>query len=734
MSDDFSSVMSSGSDDPFASVMSAPAAAVSALTTGDPAKQAAAAQPDAPFVARLGAALNGVPRQIGLTARDALEGAGQTAQIISEPIRYATDRLLGTTGKTLPAGALASNLADALGLPTPQNETERVVNEGAKLGFGAMGGAGGAKILSNIAAPAATSRVGQMLDLLTANPAQQVTSAAGAGAAGQASKEAGGSPLMQTAASVAGGVAGGLAPGMASGAWNGVIGAGKKLLTPGATTADVDTAFQTAMQSNGINLGAMAPAARMQLRSDFAQAMNTGGVIDEQGLRNLAAIRAVGGTPTLGMVTQDPVQVTREMNLAKLGANSNSTSLQGLPRIQAANNDALIGQLNQLGGSSGALPITAGRQVLGGVVTKANALQQAEQAAWDAAKSHPGWQQPISTAPLNAAFGALDDQAQLGFLPKQITDYMGAFQSGAQDFTPQHYRNLRSLLSGAQAEGGNTAAAATTAARALDSVPIAPKFPVGGNLDFGGLPATSDMAAAMRAADSQSADAVDLVNQARAATKAKYAYQESSPLVKTALSDARSSDPEKLAQSFVLNGTVNDAQHVLDAVGPQGADDIRDALGAYIKKQALNGADDDLGKVSPARLKQTLDSIGDEKLGMFYTPEEVAQLRNVSRAASLMDNRPKGSAVNESNSGAMVVGKALDFLDSKVLRFLPGADYTPGLITAPLRNINASVAQRGVQNVVPGLLQPQTAAPRPSLALPLAGSTALFTSGLLGSP
>lgn len=716
---------------------------VDSMLAGDAGLQAAAAKPDAPIGARIGSALNDIPRQLGLTARDALEGGANAAQILSEPIRYATDRLLGTTGKTLPAGAMAERAADWIGLPKPANANERVINEGAKLGFGAMGGSGAARLLDNgieAAAPlvsAGTSRVGALLDSFTkapaalaANPVAQVTSAAGAGMAGQASKEAGGSPLVQTGASVLGGLAGGLAPG----AWESVIANGKRLLTPNASAAAIDQAFQTAMTSGGINLGAMAPAARIQLRQDFAQAMNTGGPMDPEALSRLAAIRAVGATPTLGMITQDPAQITREMNLAKIGASSSNSGLTGLAQTQNTNNRALIGQLNQLGGGSGVLPITAGRNVMGSVVTRANALETAEQAAWDAAKAHPGYTRPISNEPVHAAFKAADDEALLGFLPKQITDLMGAFQTGAADFTPQQYKNLRSLLSRAQAEGGNTAAAASAAVRGLESVDIRPLTNRAGR-DLGTAPITQDMATALQAHDAQAGGAIDLVNQARAATRQKYAYQESSPLVRAALSDARSSDPEKLAKSFVLGGTVNDAQSVVDAVGPQGVAGIRDALGTYIKKQALNGADEETGKVSQSALKQVLDSIGDEKLRMFYSPEEVAQLRNVSRAASLMQSQPVGSAVNNSNSGTTVLGKTLDFLDSKVLRKVPYGGVIGAGVTTPLRNIAADRAQSAVLDVGPGLLRP--VAPviggGRGLLLPATTGGALFTSGLLGS-
>src|SRR6478609_2407132 len=77
----------------------------SAAPMGPPAS--AAVDPPAPP-----GVLPMIGRQLGLTARYALEGPADAASVLTEPIRYATDRLLGTTGKTKSLGGLASGLAD----------------------------------------------------------------------------------------------------------------------------------------------------------------------------------------------------------------------------------------------------------------------------------------------------------------------------------------------------------------------------------------------------------------------------------------------------------------------------------------------------------------------------------------------------------------------------------------------------------------------------------------------
>jgi hypothetical protein len=660
-------------------------------------------EPSAAFSA--GRALNDIPRQVGLTARYGLEGLANTAQIVTEPLRYLTDRATGMTGKTRPLGAEASLLADRIGLPSPQTSNERVIGDASRLVAGAGGLAGAAGAASKLPGMAGT-----VMESLAANPTAQLTSAAGAGLAGGASREAGGSPLAQGGAALIGGVAGGLAPG----AGQTLVDAGRRMLAPKLTPQQMDVQLTSVLERAGADYSQLPMNVRSNLRKELASSLQAGKELDPAAVSRMADFMRVGATPTRGMVSQNPVQITREQNLAKMAANAGDDALHGLPLLQNQNNATLIRNLNERGAGTETMPIAAGRAIQDRIQGTNAALGRVEQGAWDLAKGSPGYKAPIYPDGLNAALQRTGDEALTGYLPKQITDYMAAFQTGQQPFTPQHYKNLRSMLSGELAKGGNEAAAARAAIQGLESVPMRPITNPGG-IDFGTAPVTQGMANAMRGRDSQAGDAIEAVNRARAATAAKYAYQESSPLVRTALADARTADPEKLAQSFVLNGTVNDARSVAREVGPEGIATIRNTLATYIKKQALSGASDETGKVSQSALNAVLRKIGDEKLRLFFTPDEVSALQATGRVASLMQSQPIGSAVNNSNSGALVLGRGMDLLNG-VAGKIP---FGKAAVIDPLRSINLSISQRQAENVLPGLLAEQPRQPlTPSLLLP----------------
>ena len=69
-----------------------------------------------PASVQAGKELNSIPRQIGLTARYGLEGLADSAQILTEPLRYLTDSITPNRKdgqpKSLPLGVMASRAAD----------------------------------------------------------------------------------------------------------------------------------------------------------------------------------------------------------------------------------------------------------------------------------------------------------------------------------------------------------------------------------------------------------------------------------------------------------------------------------------------------------------------------------------------------------------------------------------------------------------------------------------------
>ena len=175
------------------------------------------------------------------------------------------------------------------------------------------------------------------------------------------------------------------------------------------------------------------------------------------------------------------------------------------------------------------------------------------------------------------------------------------------------------MLAGEMAKGGNEAAAAGIARRALESVPMRPIVNPNG-IDFGQAPVTQGLASMMRAVDAQPNARLMPSTVPRAATRAAYEFEDSSRVVRAALS--RDADPKRIADRFIINGTPDEARLVAGQVNDQGRAVIRDALATQIKKAALSGASDEVGKVSQSSLNREINKIGVEKLRLFFSPRK----------------------------------------------------------------------------------------------------------------
>lgn len=688
---------------------------------------------DQPTSVKAGKTINSIPRQAGLAARYLLEGAASPLMLVTEPIRYGTDRLFGQVGKTRPLSALATEAADALGLPSPQNADERVVADASRLvaGTGLTMGAGQAvnamqkapalfseassRLPAFLADRIAAAKAADIGKFITQQPVTQIASAAGSGLAGGASREAGWSTTGQVLASVAGGLGGAGAVGLGNSLATKATGIKNKFITA-MTPQQMDVKIGETLRQTGVDYSQVPERIRQSLRNELADSLRTNQDLNPQAVARLLDFRAAGLTPTRGMLTLDPVQITREQNLAKIGANSADGQLQGLARVQNQNNAKLISNINDLGALRGDTQ-RAGEAVAGSVLGTQAGLRGAEQAAWDAAKNAPGYRAPISSRAISDINQALGDEGLMPFMSPAISKYMEAFQTG-QPFTPQAYRNLQSMLSREVAKGGNEGAAASLAQRVLLSSDLSPAGVTGAANSV----VPQGMAAGMRQADNAASEAIGAVNSARGATRAAYAFEDSNPLVRSVLSGGATSDPQRIAQRFVLGGTANEAADLVRQVGPQGLAPIKEAILADLKGKALNGAADEVGKFSQSAFNKALNALGERKLALLFTPEELQALRANARAASYMQFQPAGSAVNNSNSGALLLGRGLDFLDK--------VPFVGPMAGPALKNIQISIGNRQAQNIAPGLLAEQ--AKKPFMGGLVAPAAAM--GGLLAAP
>lgn len=685
------------------------------------------AAPPKEAVQRLGEALAGIPRQVGLTARAGLQGLGGMVGVGSDPIAAGINL---ATGSRIPfARQTAQNVADAIGLPVASTPTERVAGQTAEL----MAGAGGLSGAGSLISRAPSTIAQQAGRFLAAEPARAVSSAAGAGIAGGSVREAGGNPAAEFAASLGGSIIGGMVPGAVRDTRNALA----RVMAPKLTPQQIDIRIEQMLSNQGVDYKALPAAARVALRSELARSLQAGDELSPDAVRRLADFRTVGATPTRGTVTLDPVQITREKNLSKMAANSAQSELHGLPRIENQNNAALISRLNDVRGDKPVDLVTAGERAIGAISAKDARFKTAENALYERARDAAGRDIPLDREQfVYRAYENLAKQNKGAFLPAEVDGLLrsirdGRMRLGGQDvdvpFNVDVIDNLKTTLAAASrgAKDGNTRSAIAIVRDALETTQPAAS-PV--KTTFGGSqPVTQAMGAQMAQADTLPGDAMKAFDRARQVARMRRTWQESAPSIKAVMDDV---PPDQFVQRFVVSPTASadDVAALAKELkrNPDAMSAMRGAIVEHLKSKALNDAADEVGKFGQSAYNKALGAL-ERKLPLFFSPEEIAQLQAIGRVASYTQVQPVGSAVNNSNTGGMLAGRAVDAL-SGLARFLPGGQ---ALVVDPLKAIQLSIGARNAQNLMPGLLAPAERVPL------LTGSALLpaaLSAGLLSAP
>lgn len=148
-------------------------------------------------------------RQLGLTARALIKGGADVTSILYNPIAHLTNKIIGTN--IAPLGYQAEQASSAMGLPEPQNDTERLVQE---IGAGMTAGgtfAGAGKALAS-SPNAIAQAIGQTL---AKDAGSQVLSAGGFYGGSEYGKQQGQDETGQLISGIVGGIAGAGLPALA---------------------------------------------------------------------------------------------------------------------------------------------------------------------------------------------------------------------------------------------------------------------------------------------------------------------------------------------------------------------------------------------------------------------------------------------------------------------------------------------------------------------------------------
>jgi hypothetical protein len=634
------------------------------------------------FGAQLEDVIADAPRQLGLTARYAAEGLGDTFDsFVGNPLRTLASPILGNA----PTARTGAALADAVGLPQPRTAGERVVGDAARLVSGGAGMLGAA----SKAAQATTGTAQAAARLLASNPGSQLASAGGAGLAGGYTRETGGGDAAQLVASLAGGLA---APAAIGGAQR-AAGAVSRRMQPRTPTPEqsqqINVTINNALQDSGVTLEELPRQVAQSIRNDVAAAFRTSDQVSPDAIRRLADYRLTGLTPTAAGLTLDPAVVTQQKNLAKLGVNSKDATAQFLGQTENRNNQLLKQGLNSLGASAADDAYAGGQRVIDALASRDARARQLIGERYSEARAADGRSAMLDPhAFTQRANNLLDDALLGGKLPGDVRNLLNRTAAGQMPLTVDVAEQFKTRIGDLQRSTTDMAErkALSLVRSALDDTPLQSGQQIG-------------------------QQAQDAFNRARGLNRSYMQIVERTPALQAVRDGV---EPDKFVQQFIVGtgkpASVMSVAQLKSSIkgSPDAMNAVREQITGFLKQRALNGQADEVGNFSSAAYTKALEQIGERKLRLFFQPDEINQMKALGRVSRYEQFQPAGAAVNNSNTAGALGGLAERILSQSVLSKIP---FGQAAIGEPLQNIQVGFQSGRALDVPRNLAGPRTQVP-----------------------
>lgn len=465
---------------------------------------------------------------------------------------------------------------------------------------------------------------------------------------------------------------------------SGVVNKARSVASRAAGTAPTDAAItQTVtgeLAGRGVDFSKLAKETQDALLADAKQAMSAGGKLNFDALARRADFEATGIKPTMGQLTRDPMQFQFEQNTRGItGAG------EGLSQRFNEQNAQLIAAINKA--RSGAQGVGLDRfGAADRVISSLRDLDFARKSGVDqlysAAREQAGIHTPLNTPRFAQSVNDALDQAMVGdALPGGVKTALNQIAQGEMPFTIQKAEQIRQAING----------------------------------QMGGIPSRENFALRLvnnalqdeidRVGSAAGQQAGDAFKAARAAAADRFSALDTSAPLKAAVDGAA---PDDFMRKFVISGKAGDLLSLradLSQRQPQLWGEVRGQVVDWLKERALNGATDEFGKFSQSAYNKAVNQIGDAKLKVLFSPQEIAQLKQVGRVASAIQVQPAGSAVNNSGTSqavANLVSRASNVPYLKEMVINPARNFVvQGKVNAALNPSAGPMFQPGVQSAYP---------------------------------
>ena len=295
------------------------------------------------------------------------------------------------------------------------------------------------------------------------------------------------------------------------------------------------------------------------------------------------------------------------------------------------------------------------------------------QEAYKALEDAAGGKFPIDGKKFaNNAIEKLTAEDRLDYLPSTIKNKLDSYAAGSKEMNFNLFENLRSDLAAEmrkadRAGDGNMKNVLSVVRNELENLP-------------------------MTEAD---AKLKGLADNARKTAKADFDLEKSNPLYSKVLNEA--ADSKDFIQNFVIRSKNADFVKSIDLLkdDPVALEHLRSGTMDYIIRESTDAS----GNFSNAKFQKAIENLNvNKKLDALFG-ESSKQLKDLAEVAKIVEARPKGSFVNESNT-ATAIGSMAKQYGGELIKGIP----VVGRIVEPASQI---LRERKIAKEVKKSLNPQ---------------------------
>ncbi|WP_180122974.1 hypothetical protein [Acinetobacter sp. YH12086] len=416
---------------------------------------------------------------------------------------------------------------------------------------------------------------------------------------------------------------------------------------------------------SSIRLADLSPQSQTILKNQVKKIMQQGRSPDAQTLQRMGVFtdlksRGFDLKPTGKQATGDAKLWTKETELSKLDG---AEALSNKYAQDHSNLKSLIDDFELRTGGNASDEFQVGDEMFKALRSQDQGRSNYIAAMYDYAKSHTGNDLTLDAGRFaNNMKAALDeDLVDISLLPAPLLKKVEDFTNDIKPFTLAEkevlVKQINRRLSGADNQ----------TKYALQSFRNSLEKEVDDSLDTFG---TRLQGGAKSAWD-----------DARKAASGRFGLIDRTPALKKALDDA---EPDKAFEQLIWRGNVREVESLVGELrnNPEALNNIRQAVVKRIASKSI-GVND---VFSPKGMSDALKSIGDRKLELLFSPDELKHLKNIHAAGRYLISQPAGANVNHSGTAAALMNH-LGAL-SKMPIVKAAADKW---VVGPSRGVNARI-------------------------------------------